>query len=138
MPQQGPPFAGPNPSHMQHRNFDNRPRQQNVQGNRPRGAPQRQRQEEVKLKKDATPQPDEKSIEEFQKQPKVTCFNCVEWGHFNIDCKAPKLYFIYQTTDHVGKNCPEWEKPMESALYLESVAQGLGFFHVEVQENEER
>jgi hypothetical protein len=41
-------------------------------------------------------------------------------------------------TDHVGKNCPEWKKPMESALYLESVAQGLGFFHVEVQENENK
>jgi hypothetical protein len=41
-------------------------------------------------------------------------------------------------TDHVGKNRSEWEKPMESALYLESVAQGLGFFHVEVQENENK
>jgi hypothetical protein len=36
-------------------------------GNRPRGAPQRQRQEEVKPKEDATPQPDEKSVEEFEK-----------------------------------------------------------------------
>jgi hypothetical protein len=41
-------------------------------------------------------------------------------------------------TDHVGRNCHEWEKSMESALYLGSAAQVLGLFHVEVQEEESK
>jgi hypothetical protein len=68
----------------------------------------------------------------------VTCFNCAEWGHFSTDCKAPKLCFICQIVEHVGRDCLEWKKPMESALYLGSVAQGLGFFHVEMQEYENK
>jgi hypothetical protein len=130
--QQGPQFGGPNLGHMQHQIFENRPRQQNGQGNGPRGVPQRQWQE------DAIPQPDDKSAEDLDKQPKVTCFNCAKWGHFRMDCKAPKLCFICQIVEHVGRDCPEWKKPMESALYLGSVAQGLGFFHVEMQEYENK
>jgi hypothetical protein len=68
------------------------------------------------------------------KTAKVTCFNCAEWGHFNNDCKEPRLCFIYQTVDHVGRGCHEWLQPMESAQYLGSAAQGLGFFHVNVAE----
>jgi hypothetical protein len=70
----------------------------------------------------------------WKKQAKVTCFNCVEWGHYSTDCKATKLYFICQTANHVGKDCPEWLKLLEHVQYLGSVAQGLRFFHVELQE----
>jgi hypothetical protein len=92
----------------------------------------------VKPREEVVPQVEAKIDEESDKLPKVTFFNCAEWGHFSIDCKALKLCFIYQTTDHVGRDWPKWEKPMESALYLGSAAQGLGFFHVEVQEEENR
>jgi hypothetical protein len=102
------------------------------------GAQHRQRQEEVKPKEDIILQPEDNPIEESDKMSKVTCFNCAEWGHFSTDYKAPKLCLIYETVDHVGRNCPEWEKPMEFALYLGSAAQGLGFFHVEVQEEENK
>jgi hypothetical protein len=82
--------------------------------------------------KEVVPQIETKHDEDPDKLPKVTCFNCAKWGHFSTDCKAPKLWFICQTADHVGRNCPEWEKPLESALYLGSAAQDLGLFHVEV------
>jgi hypothetical protein len=55
-------------------------------------------------------------------------------GHFSSDCKEPKLCFICQTSSHVGRECPEWNKPLESVQYLGSAAQGLGFFHVNVSE----
>jgi hypothetical protein len=38
----------------------------------------------------------------------------------------------------VGRECAEWLKPLEPVQYLGSVAQGLGFFHVEVQEETTR
>jgi hypothetical protein len=97
-----------------------------------------ERQEEVKPKEDVIPRPGDNPAEESDKIPNVTYFNCAEWGHFSTYCKAHKLCFICQTVDHVGTNCPEWEKPMESALYLGSAARVLGFFHVEVQEEENK
>jgi hypothetical protein len=66
------------------------------------------------------------------KQANVNCFNYVGWGHFSTDCKEPRLYFVCQTSDHDGRDCPEWSKPLELAQYLGSATQGLGFFHVEV------
>jgi hypothetical protein len=63
---------------------------------------------------------------------KITCFNCAGYGHFSTDCREPRLCFVCQTTDHLGRECPEWNKPVEPAQYLGSAAQGLGFFHVEV------
>jgi hypothetical protein len=82
--------------------------------------------------------PEEQLMEEESKQPKVTCFNCAEFGHFSTDCKAPRLCFICQTASHVGRDCPDWNKPIELAQYLGSAAQGLGFFHVDVQEEENK
>jgi hypothetical protein len=38
----------------------------------------------------------------------------------------------------VGRDCPEWKKPLEPVQYLGRVAQGLGFFHVEVMEEENK
>jgi hypothetical protein len=77
---------------------------------------------------------DNKMDMEFGKLSKTTCFNCAEVGHYSIDCNAPKLFFICQTSAHVGGDYPEWDKPIEFAQYLGSVSQGLGFFHVDVQD----
>jgi hypothetical protein len=82
-----------------------------------------------------THQVHDKNVEvDSDKQAKVTCFNFGQWGHFSTDCKDPRLCFICQTSDHVGRDCPEWMKPVESAQYLGSASQGLGFFHVDVAE----
>jgi hypothetical protein len=77
-------------------------------------------------------------VDDTDKLLKVTCYNWAEWGHFSTDCKAPKLCFICQTAAHVGRDCPEWKKPLEPVQYLGRVAQGLGFFHVEVMEEENK
>jgi hypothetical protein len=37
-----------------------------------------------------------------------------------------------------GRDCPEWKKPLEPVQYLGSAVQGLGFFHVEVMEEENK
>jgi hypothetical protein len=58
----------------------------------------------VKPREEVVPQVEAKIDEESDKVPKVTCFNCAEWGHFSTDCKALKLCFIYQTADHVGRD----------------------------------
>jgi hypothetical protein len=70
--------------------------------------------------------------EEAIKLCNVSCFNCIEWGHYNTDCKQPKLCFICHTLAHVDRDYPEWVKPLEPVQYLGSAAHGLGFFHVEV------
>jgi hypothetical protein len=59
-------------------------------------------------------------------------------GHFSTDCKEPHICFICQRADHLGRDCPKWGKSLESAQYLESAAQGLGFFHVDVAEEVNR
>jgi hypothetical protein len=46
--------------------------------------------------------------------------------------------FICQTTTHVGRDCPDWKKPLMPAQYLGSAAQCLGFFHVDAQEEESK
>jgi hypothetical protein len=84
------------------------------------------------------PSQENQATEVGDNQVRVTCFNCAEWGHFSSDCKKPKVCLICQIASHVGKDCPEWQKPLEPTLYLGSVAQGLGFFHVEVHEEENR
>jgi hypothetical protein len=43
-----------------------------------------------------------------------------------------------QTSEHIGREWLEWSKPMESAHYLGSATQGLGFFHVDVVGEENR
>jgi hypothetical protein len=49
---------------------------------------------------------------ETDKKIKVTCFSFGQWKHFSTDCKEPRLCFMCQTYDHVGKECPEWSKPL--------------------------
>jgi hypothetical protein len=73
-------------------------------------------------------------VDKQDKQAKATCFNCAEGGHFSTDCRELRLCFICQTTNHVGKDCPKWQKPIESSHYFGSAAQGFGFFHIDVQE----
>jgi hypothetical protein len=79
-------------------------------------------------------QVEEKVEEETSKVAKVNCFNCGGCRHYNTDCKELKLCFVCETISHVGRECPEWKKPLVAAQYLGSVVQGLGFFHVDVQE----
>jgi hypothetical protein len=81
---------------------------------------------------------DNKVVEEGVKLSNVTCYNCAEWGHYSTGCKLPKLCFIYQTSDHVRRDCPKWMKPVEPVQYLGGATQGLGFFHVEVKEETNR
>jgi hypothetical protein len=135
MPHQGP-------HQMQ---FKEHPRG-NQQGQRPRGDNQRQRQGEA-IPKESAHQGNQnqtqdrvagKLVMEVDKQINVTCFNCVGWGHYSSDCKEPKVCFVCQTANHVGRECPEWRKLLEPAQYLGSEAQGLGFFHVDVLEEVQR
>jgi hypothetical protein len=128
--------AGQGPGQQQQLNeYRQRPLTQNNQGFRPSEGQQRQRperqeesgQEETTVDA-AVKVPEVQSMEEENKQPKVTCFNYAEFGHFSTDCRAPKLCFICQTTNHVGRDCPDWLRPLEPAQYLGSAAQGLGFF----------
>jgi hypothetical protein len=64
----------------------------------------------------------EKLGAETDKQSKVNYFNCAEWGHYSSECKQPRLCFICQMTEHVGRECSEWQKPITVAQYLGSAA----------------
>jgi hypothetical protein len=122
-------------------NQNPRPRQNTNQGSRPREMVPRQRPAAVAATQDVIEQRQvkDKDLTDAQgKVVKVVYFNCVQWGHFSADCKEPRLGFICQTTDHVGRECPEWDKPLEYAQYLGSAAQGLGFFYVDVAEEVNR
>jgi hypothetical protein len=99
----------------------------------------KQRVEEGPAKTDPKPkQPEDMMEVEPGKLSKNICFNCVEVGHFSTDCKAPRLCFICQTSSHVGRDCPKWGKPIELAQYLGSATQGLGLFHLDVQDEENK
>jgi hypothetical protein len=60
--------------------MDNRPRQQNFQGPRPKGNQQRHKQDEVKVPDETVHQIDSQMVETAEKAPKVSCFNCAQWG----------------------------------------------------------
>jgi hypothetical protein len=66
-----------------------------------------------------------KREEEPIKVCNVSCFNCAQWGHYSTECKQSKLCFICHTSAHVGRECPEWLKPLELVQYLGGAAQGL-------------
>ncbi|TVU42866.1 hypothetical protein EJB05_09289, partial [Eragrostis curvula] len=67
----------------------------------------------------------------------VICYNCGGPGHYVHDCKLPKLCFICSKTGHASHDCDEWYKSQINAEYFGSASQGLGFYHVELDENEE-
>jgi hypothetical protein len=99
----------------------------------------KQRVEESPAKTDPKPkQPEDMMEVEPGKLSKNICFNCVEVGHFSTDCKAPRLCFICQMSAHVGRDCPKWGKSIELAQYLGSATQGLGLFHLDVQDEENK
>jgi hypothetical protein len=110
------PFQGP--QQAQHPSFNQqayRPRQ-NPPGPRPRVEPPKQKEATSKVEDDQRfVHAWEKDGGDVEKLARVTCFNCAKWGHFSTDCKEPKLCFICQTASHVGKECPEWMKPVEGA-----------------------
>jgi hypothetical protein len=128
---------------FQNSNFNNQefiPRQNSQQGQRARAStPPKLREGVEKVVENPGEVKGEKNARvEPGKVANVTCFNCAAWGHFSTYCKKPKLCFICYTADHVGCDCSEWSKSMESAQYLGSAAQGLSFFHVEVTEEKNR
>jgi hypothetical protein len=132
-----PPFSQQNfhPQNRLIRNQNPWPRQATNQGPRPKVVAPRQRPaDEVQKVDEQCSKPEKKEDEDPEKLAKVTCFNCAQWGHFSNECREPHLCFICQTGDHLGTNCPEWDRPLEPAQYLGSAAQGLGFFHVDVAE----
>jgi hypothetical protein len=91
------------------------------------------------VKVDAQPHQPEGMVDgEYGKLSKITCFNCAETGYYSTDCKAPRLCFICQTLAHVSRDCPDWSKPVGPAQYLGSAAKELGFFHVDVQDEENK
>jgi hypothetical protein len=50
---------------------------------------------------------EKKTMAEPEKQTRVTCYNCAQWGHYSTDYKKAKQCFVCQTAAHVGKECPE-------------------------------
>jgi hypothetical protein len=106
--------------------YNARARQNTNPGARQREAQQKQ-VEGGTTEEDAQLKSEKKQEVDPNKQAKVICFNCAQWGHFSTDCRELKLCFICQTSDHVGRDCPEWTKPLESAQYLGSATEGLCF-----------
>lgn len=70
--------------------------------------------------------------------PQVVCFNCGEPGHYNTACKSPRVCFICLKEDHVSEKCPEWKKALPAAQFFGSANSGLGFYHIDVEEREDR
>ena len=72
------------------------------------------------------------NVSQGQKNSLIQCFNCGDLGHYSSGCEKPKLCFCRNTTNHQGRRCPEWDKPVQMAQYFGSANQGLGFFHIDL------
>uniref|UniRef100_A0A0A9AVB8 CCHC-type domain-containing protein n=1 Tax=Arundo donax TaxID=35708 RepID=A0A0A9AVB8_ARUDO len=68
----------------------------------------------------------------------VVCYNCLDAGHFSVNCPKKRICFICHEESHLASNCPEWLMPHKCAEYLGSANRGLGFFHVDVAERPDR
>lgn len=68
----------------------------------------------------------------------IVCYNCGELGHLCTNCPKPKIYFVCYRKDHMANKCPRWKEPICVVEFLRSASHGLGFFHVNVKEKENR
>jgi hypothetical protein len=74
---------------------EQRQRQFNQQAPRPRGKTAKQKQGAEQGKVDEKQElAVEKEVVELNKQSRVNCFNCSEWGHYSTDCKQSRMCFI--------------------------------------------
>jgi hypothetical protein len=42
--------------------------------------------------------------------------------------------FVYFKKDHIAENCPRWKESIKAAQYMGSASKGLGFLHLDVEE----
>lgn len=52
------------------------------------------------------------------------------------NCARPKICFICGIAGHHMNACPAWKRDHPIAAYVGSASQGLGFYHLEVPDNE--
>ncbi|KAK3126490.1 hypothetical protein QOZ80_7AG0557400 [Eleusine coracana subsp. coracana] len=67
----------------------------------------------------------------------VICYNCGIPGHHKAICKKPKICFICKKEGHVVEECPVRKQGHVCAKYIGSAASGLGFYYIEVPDEEE-
>lgn len=68
----------------------------------------------------------------------IICYNCGDPGHFSTACTKPRVCFVCFRKDHMPDKCPRWKEPISRAQYMGSASKGLGFFHIDVEEKENR
>jgi hypothetical protein len=68
----------------------------------------------------------------------VVCYNCGTPGHHKVSYKKPRFCFICRKEDHVVDQCPVKKQGHRCASYIGSVASGLGFYHIEISEVQEK
>jgi hypothetical protein len=64
----------------------------------------------------------------------VICYNC----HHKAGCKKLMVCFISKQENHVVENCPVRKQGHTCAKYIGSVADGLGFYNIEMSESSNR
>jgi hypothetical protein len=67
----------------------------------------------------------------------VICYNCGLPDHHKASCKKPMVCFICKE-DHVVDTCPMKKQGHYCAKYIGSAASVLGFYHIEVPEEEHK
>ena len=68
----------------------------------------------------------------------LICSNCGIPGHFVGNCVKPKVCFICNVLGHPVYSCPEWVKEHPAASYFGSGNSGMGFYHLDVPEDDEK
>lgn len=72
------------------------------------------------------------------KASQVICYNCGELGHFISTCSKPKVCFVCFRQDHIADKCLRWREPEQVVQFMGSASKGLGFFHLDVSQDEDR